>query len=433
MIEVSSAGSTLRRYLLATRGEGTEYLIYPTDRLSRFFVDCLETFEPAGLDTSRVRLVHINSHRGDIEHIHDVTASHVIFDQSMMEILGLATDSLNRTMSLGAGDAAPFPSLLSAFYAYRHLALGMPDDAIFDASLCRTLRRSEPRPYTADEQRRNVWVQVQSCFTIGHEVMHARLPSDGSSDGSILAQLLAKDYAARMTPMLAAMDKAGPGGSYGDWAGQWRLTNGAEDTFRPVVEAPRLSWVEQLRWIAESQDSFGQEVLCDYGAALMVMRNLGGDLLPPDEILLACYVALVTRMCMQVVEKRILAYTSRCPRLEDSVRFGVETRTRIQFLRLALRPLCRNSAYKDLMDAGLEEAEVMSLVDARWSSLEGYLSRLDSAWTRPLLKLAANGSRVEAVRGMSLPDRESPPDLDMSSLREVSSFVRTSTGISLVT
>lgn len=425
MLEISLARTDLRRYLLATRGPGSEYLPYPTDRMARFFGDFLETHDALGADLSGVRLVFVNSHRGDIEHLHVEQGSCIVFDQSLLELLGLVSDSALHSLSLGTPNRGPFPSILSALYAARNLALGDLFDAAFDASVCRTLRRNDPAPYAADERRRNAWVELQGCFTIGHEVMHTKL---NRYDDAILASLIAADYKKRMLPHVRHLDeRAGLQG--GDWADQWRLVPGTEDSWVPQVLRKDLSWEAKLTWVLETPDGFGQEILCDYGAALAVSRNLGKNILSPDECLLACYVALVARACMTAVESRIRAYTSSVPAITDTLRIATELRTRIDFLRLALAPIARNGAYKDIRsnEGQAEDDRVTKLVTEQWDRFEETLRRLDETWTRPLIKLASGGKRLGNIDNVP----PWPDDLDVADLFQASDYVRESVGVRL--
>jgi hypothetical protein len=432
MLELRSAPLGLRRYLHATRGSSAEYLLYPTDRMSRFFGDCLEGWDSLDVDMSHIRLIFVNSHRGDIEHLHFDEGSCIIFDQSLLELLGLVSDSAIRSMSIGTAPSGPFPSILSAFYAARNLALGSLFDAVFDANICRSLRRRDPRPYSVDEQRRNAWVELQGCFTIGHELMHSKL-SDSDGEGNsdsvpTLASIVAEDYEQRMLPHVRHMDELDASREEGDWEDQWRLAPGSEDSLTPKAVKPNLSWEAQLKWITQTQDSFGQEVLCDYGAALFVARNLGNNVLSPDECLLACYVALVARLCMQVVERRILAHTPSVPEMSETIRIATELRTRIQFLRIALAPLVRNGAYKDISRTSDDETLVKQRVSEQWGRFDATLRHLNETWTWPLVRLAAGGDRL----GPKNEDRGKwPDDIDLSSLVEASQFVRSSFGVQL--
>ena len=257
MIEIGIADQVLRRYLIATRGEGSEYLRYPTDRLSRFFADSLETFDALG-DTTHIKLIYTNSYRGDIEHIHFGNGSYIIFDQSMMELLGIATDSLLRSMSLALdGEDLSRTGILNAFYASRQLALGRPSYAAFHASMCQESRRREPQPYKPDKQRRNAWVEIQSCFMIGHEVMHSRLlPRDSQqslADERILASEVANDFAKRMRPLLQAMDKESSEARRGDsWNSEWRAVRvhifDGRETCTDTTARQHILGVSGLSW-----------------------------------------------------------------------------------------------------------------------------------------------------------------------------------------
>lgn len=424
MLEIRSAPRDLRRYLWATRGRAAEYLRYPTDRMARFFGDCLESWDPLDADLSGVKLVFVDSHRGDFEHLHLDEGSCIIFDQSFLEVLGLVSDSAIRSLSLGMAPEGPYPSILSAFYAARHLALGDLFDAVFDANICRNLRRNDPSPYDADERRRNAWVELQGCFTIGHEIMHTKIADGG---GAILASLTAEDYRRRMLPHVRHMDQ-GSNLKDGDWTEQWRQVPGTEDLMVPQVVRPDLSWESRLNWIVETQDAFGQEVLCDYGAALAVSRNLGNNILSPDECLLACYVALVARIGMQTVERRIVAYTPSVRTIPDTLRIATELRTRVDFLRMALTPMARNGAYKDISRIQNGEEQVKERMDEQWSRLEDTLIRFDKAWVWPFLRLVAKGSRLGSENGERDPW---PDDFDVDDLVQASEYVRSSIGVPL--
>jgi hypothetical protein len=392
--------------------------------MARFFGDCLETWDPLGIDLSGLHLTFVDSHRGDIEHLHRDGGSSIIFDQSVLEVMGLVSDSALRSLSIGAASDDPFPSLLSAFYASRHLALGMLSDAVFDAGICRYLRRDDPTPYAADEARRNAWVELQGCFMIGHEVMHTKVQHEG---GSILASLIAEDYLRRMLPHARQLDQDA-GLQHGDSAEQWRIQPGTEDLLVPRVMRTDLSWESRLTWIVETQDEFGQEVLADYGAALAVSRNLGHNILSPDECLLACYVALVARVCLQTVERRIIAYTPSVPAISDTYRIAAELRTRIEFLGMALGPLSRNGAYKDLSRLDDDAERVKQRIDKQWGALHDALTRLGDSWVRPLIRLAAGGERFPRERGEPA---EWPDDVEISNLVEASNYVRSSIGVSI--
>lgn len=427
MIELGLVNSELKRYIEASRGPGAEYLLYPTDRMGRFFGDVLETFQPVGVDLSGVKLVFVNSHLGDVEHLHLQQGSCIIFDQSLLEILGLVSDSALQALSLGTPPKGPSLSILSAFYAARNLSLGKISDAVDDASLCYSLRKQDATPYPADEQRRNVWAELQGCFTIAHEVMHTKAED---SDDSVLASYLVADYETRMLPHARKQDQKN-GSPSGEWRDQWRLVAGTEGSWAPEVVAPTINWESRLKWVLETQDGFGQEVICDYSAALAVSRNLGGSLLSTDECLLACYVALVGRACMTAVERRIIAYTSSVPTLEETLRIATELGTRIKLLRLALVPLSRNGAYKDISRTVGEDGsdQVRDLVNAQWAQFDRTLRRLDEVWTTPIVKLAGGGRRPEA----HVDDREfpMPGDLEAIDLRRAQDYVRRSVGVNL--
>ncbi|MHA3020604.1 hypothetical protein ACXPWS_10065 [Mycobacterium sp. BMJ-28] len=63
---------------------------------------------------------------------------------------------------------------------------------------------------------------------------------------------------------------------------------------------------------------------------------------------LACSAKTYGATRQSAVEGRIRAYTSSRPALTDTLRIAAELRTRIDFLRLALAPMVRNGAYKDI-------------------------------------------------------------------------------------
>lgn len=422
MLQVGLANRGIRRYLIATRGQGAEYLSHNTTFATRFFGDVLESFDSGSIEISDISLVEVDSHRADIEVLHKGEKSFVIFDQSMMDLFGAATGALLADLEIDRVSArGEHKYLLNAFFANRYLSLGFPYDAAWQATLARKARAME-RPLLSHERaRRDAWVRVQACFSIGHEVMHtrARIRGVGGEPGGVevLARLLARDYESRMRPISRAMDAADPNldSKTDRWDSPWGYVPGTEDRMRPQFTGRDLSWEQKLNWIMATPDGFGEEVICDYASAIAVARNLGGKWLTPDEVLVAAYVGLVTRIFLNIVENRILAYTSRAPEdLLTTVAQSERIRTRLEFARLALGPICRRGVAKELR--GQPDDAIKAEAATRWESLRDFIRRIDSVWTTPLLRLFVSGGQWSDFDGNAIKVPEIPDEVNIENL-----------------
>lgn len=308
-------------------------------------------------------------------------------------------------------------------------------EAAMQAAAATRERRSERELLAHERARRDAWAKAQACFAIGHEVMHTQVQihsEDASPQFEVLAKVLASDYEARIRPIVRSLDEVDPDFDTrrDRWDSPWRAAPGTEDHMIPKAIGRNLSNEERLNWILNTPDGFGQEVMCDYGAALTVARNLSGNLLSHDECLAAVFIGMSTRMFLSMVEFRVAAYTSRVPdTLLETWSLAEQTQIRIDFMRHSLGSLCRSGVARRLR--GEPEEVVRHEAEQRWRDLSDLLNRIEKVWFAPMLHMFSKGERwpLNSDGRPLLPNY--PSELDLDDVRDVYRYCRDSLGVEL--
>lgn len=336
MLESGLVPHSVATYLTVSRGGGSEYLRYPTDRLSRFFGDCLESLEASGLSARHVKLSVVDSHRLDIETLISSDQHRVVFDQSLADAFRLGSAALLDEMYPFGAWVFPeeidrTPSLLHALTANRFLAIGMEQEALIQAHLSRMAGHTGAAA-RFDADHLNRWVDVQCAFAVAHEVGHCRLLGSGES----LARGAVQSFEDLMLPYVREMDTIDPAeyapGFLDEGLGRdLRARASALEIPLSLPQFRGTSREERLDWIVSESDGIGEEVLCDFISLSFTARMPQGRL-AYDECLIACVSAFGQLALIRYIEQVCLSFSGRKIDSAETDRLARELSLRSEFM-----------------------------------------------------------------------------------------------------
>lgn len=294
----------------------------------------LVNFETSGIPLDHIRLLIVDSPRGDLETVLTNVNSHIIFDQALYDILRVLVSALFAEVNVHLG----WPAIghdrtspwLHAVFANRYLSEGLSEEALIHATECWAGREAERAP-AWDINRVNAWMSVQAAFALAHELGHC--PLSRGSDHSV-ARSTAWDFEKEMRPLAQQYDAMRSDGGDKDfieshderikqeqivWAAQARdrleklikIRNDAAEqitkldpafTLLPPLAYKRMSHEEQLDWVLRDDSRIGEEVLCDYLALVLTANLMGEIVLPFEECLTACVMTMYELSLLRCAE-----------------------------------------------------------------------------------------------------------------------------------
>jgi hypothetical protein len=397
VLEHGLALPSVAAYLRNTRGPGSEYLRYPSDRYIRFWGDFLESLEMSDISTSHIKLSIVDSTSPEIETIKIGGRSHLILDQAIIDVFTMMTSVAFHVSSprldISAADWGGSAWWVHALFANRFLNDGRRAEAVVQGNLCARARQMQG-DLTLDEHRRDRWVEIQVAFSLGHEVGHCTV----FNGNQVLARSGSASFEEVMRPYVELMDQEDPV-EYAQnhesavierqIAEYIREVNAslAEHGHDPIPRDPMptyrgMSYGEKLDLVLSDESGVGEEVVADYLAMSMVARLMAHPKMPFDECLAACVAAIRTTFLLRMIKVLSNSYfDSRFP-TKTMAELINEMRIREEFAGFSAMTLSRRQHLREIDDPnGVLSDATKEALELRSSRLAGFLSHMANRWS----------------------------------------------------
>lgn len=320
MIEHGIPAPEVAKFIYATHGPGSEYVRRPTEWLTRFWGDLLESLELSGMATDHLKLVIVDSLRAEIETVRVGGKCYVVLDQGLTDLFEPLTSAslhaLTTQLGLIPSDRDEIPSWEHGLVANRFLSVGLRTEALLQAYYC-AHQRGREEPVGSDHDRRDRWVRFQIAFSVAHELAHCSL----KGSGDVLARSLSRSFEENLRAYVEQTDVEYPVAPHPSEESEKlaRLVLLLADQQRemdPAAEIeklPAFQWrsrTEQLDWLLAEDSGVGEEVMADHFALSMTARLLADQGESFDECMVAAVQAIRHMFLLRLLSANLTSYNA---------------------------------------------------------------------------------------------------------------------------
>jgi hypothetical protein len=260
-----------------------------------------------------------------------------------------------------------------------------------------------------------MWTRVQAAFALAHEVGHCQL-SPGSDHN--IARSTAWGFEKEIRPLAQEYDAQHSDGRYQNfveshderlrqeriaWEAKGRdrleklktmLNEAGEQiskvdpafTISPPFSFKRLSHEAQLDWILKDDSGIGEEVLCDHVALTFTVGLMDDSVLPFEECLSACVMAVYELGLLRCAEILCRAHTSSAMRRDALHQLLQELDARQKFLGLCVQLLHQKRLLQEL-DASHNAQQQAAFLEKRSAAFAEHLNRFAHVFDTRLLTM----------------------------------------------